>query len=73
MCLGCQIQTVGWADDRSPTISLESRNGGTRSSAHPTLWLKSGVILNTFLSGSVNNSVPGTTEIVAGIEIGKWF
>jgi hypothetical protein len=42
MCLGRRNQTVGWADDRSPTNSLESRNGGTRSSAHPTLWLKSG-------------------------------
>jgi hypothetical protein len=42
MCLGRRNQTAGWADDRSPTNSLEFRNGGTRSSAHPTLWLKSG-------------------------------
>ena len=42
MCLGSRNQTVGWADDRSPTNSLESRNGGTRSSTHPTLCLKSG-------------------------------
>jgi hypothetical protein len=42
MCLGNRNQTVGWADDRSPTNSLESRNGGTHSSAHPTLWLKLG-------------------------------
>jgi hypothetical protein len=39
MCLSRRNQTVGWADDRSPTNSLESRNGGTRFSAHPTLWL----------------------------------
>jgi hypothetical protein len=32
MCLGRRNQTVGWADDRSPTNSFESRNGGTRSS-----------------------------------------
>jgi hypothetical protein len=43
MGLGRRNQTVGWADDRSPTNSLDSRNGGTRPSAHPTLWLKSGI------------------------------
>jgi hypothetical protein len=36
MCLSRLNQRVRWADDRSPTNSLESRNGGTRSSAHPT-------------------------------------
>jgi hypothetical protein len=42
MCLGRRNQSVGWADDRSPTNSLESQNGGSRSSVCPTLWLKSG-------------------------------
>ena len=34
MCPGRRNQSVVWADDRSPTNSPESRNGGTRSSAY---------------------------------------
>jgi hypothetical protein len=41
-CLDRRNPTVGWADERSPTRSLECRNGGARRSADPTLWLKSG-------------------------------
>ena len=53
-CLGRRNQTVGWADDRSPTNSLESRNGGTRSSACP---------LHTSLFG-LFECHPGEGEVV---------
>jgi hypothetical protein len=55
MCLGSRNQTVGWADDRSPTNSLESRNGGTRSSATLLCGRNLELIVNTFLKWATDS------------------
>ncbi|MFT5326569.1 MAG: hypothetical protein ACI8P0_004446 [Planctomycetaceae bacterium] len=74
MCLSNRDQTVGWADDRSPTNSLVSRNCGTRSSAHPTAWLKAGSYLNSFLSASlVRHDEEQAEEAVGGAFVEEEF
>jgi hypothetical protein len=75
MFLGSRNQTVGWVDDRSPTNSLEFRNGGTRSSAHPTLWLKSGSYSEHVpkLSGFEKHDETNAVRFVEAARRLSWF
>jgi hypothetical protein len=80
MCLVRRNQTGGWADDRSPTSTLASRNGGTRSSDHPdTVWLKLGSYSEHVLSDVRYAVVPQRFDRVDRsisfplLRIGRWF